>query len=82
MIIENELDFEDNHDKNSITIWINQWTKCIEEPAVAVEFLLVLLLETEYDLNGASSLRHLARVGNDYARSVSEKDSENVSVGC
>ena len=38
------------------TVGLDEGTKGVEEPSVTVQLLLVLFLETEDDLNGASSL--------------------------
>ena len=37
-------------------VGLDEWTKRIEKPSVTVEFLLVLLLQTENDLNGAGAM--------------------------
>jgi len=39
--------------KGQQTFGFDQWTKCIEKPPVAVEFLLVLFFQTEDDLDRA-----------------------------
>jgi hypothetical protein len=44
------------------TIGVDQGTESVEEPAVAVELLLVLLLQTEDDLNRADTRRHFSSV--------------------
>jgi hypothetical protein len=52
--------------ENVPTIWIDQWTKGIKEPAVAIKLLLVLLFQAEDDLNWADPSRHLPSLRNDY----------------
>jgi hypothetical protein len=53
-------------------IGLDQGAKGVEEPAMTVEFLLVLFLETENDLNGASASGDLASIGYDDLRGVLE----------
>lgn len=48
--------------ENDFTIRIDQGTKSIEEPAVAVKLLLVLLLQTEDDLNRTGTRRHFSSI--------------------
>lgn len=45
------------------TVGVDQRPKCVEEPPVTIELLLVLLLQAEEDLNWASTRRHLSGVG-------------------
>ena len=42
------------------TIWVDQWTKSVEEPPVAIQLFLVLFFETKYNLHWTCALRHLA----------------------
>ena len=46
-------------------IGFDQRAERIEEPPVAIELLLILLLQAEYDLHRASTLRYLASICND-----------------
>lgn len=48
------------------TIRVDQWTKSIKEPAVAVKLLLVLLFQAEDNLNWAVPGRHLPSLRYDH----------------
>lgn len=63
---------------HNLTVRLDQRTKGIEEPSVAVQLLLVLLLQTEDDLNGASTLRYLARICDNDIRSISIGEVEQL----
>lgn len=45
------------------TVGVNQGSKCIEEPPVTVQFLLVLLFQAKDDLHRACALRDFAFLG-------------------
>lgn len=46
--------------KKNTDVWLKDRTKSVEEPTMGINFLLILLLETEDNLNGTStSLRTL-----------------------
>ena len=45
---------------------LDQRAKRVEEPSVTIELLLVLLLQTEDDLNRAGTLRNFASLRNDH----------------
>lgn len=62
------------------TVGANEWTKSVEEPSMAVQFLLVLFLQTEDDLDWTWSRRDLASVCDDDLRCVSTKRS-NLATG-
>jgi len=49
----------------TLTIRLDQGTESIEKPAVAIELLLVLLFQTEDDLNRADACRHLPSLRDD-----------------
>lgn len=49
------------------TVGINQGTKSVEEPSMAVELFLILLLEAKKNLDGTRSLGYLPCFGNDNA---------------
>lgn len=59
--------------KKLMTVWVDEWPKCIEEPTVTIEFLLILFFQTENDLHWTCPLRNFASIGDDYTRSVSER---------
>lgn len=54
------------------TVGLNEWAEGVEEPSVAIQLFLVLLLQTKDDLHRASASRYLARLGHDDLRSVLE----------
>ncbi len=56
---------------HNLTVRLDQRTKGVEEPSVTVQLLLVLLLQTEDDLNGAGTLRDLAGICDNNIRSIS-----------
>ena len=52
------------------TIGANEWTKSVEEPSMAVQFLLVLFLEAKDNLNWTWSRRNFASVGDNDLRGI------------
>lgn len=64
-----------------LAIRLDERAKCIEEPAMTVKLLLVLLLETENDLDWACTRGDFACLGHHHARCVS-KDSFSLEDQC
>lgn len=54
------------------TVRLDEGAKGVEEPSVAIQLFLVLLLQTKDDLHRASTSGHLTRFGHDDLRSVLE----------
>ena len=50
-----------------LTFWLDEGTEGVEEPTVTVQFLLVLLLQAENDLDRAGSLADFAILGDNDA---------------
>lgn len=62
-------------------IGLDEWAKGIEEPSMAVQLLLVLLLEAENDLDWTSTGRNFTRVTDDNLGSVFEYMSGHILSG-
>ena len=60
---------------------MDERAKGVEEPPMAIQLLLVLLLQTKENLHGASTSGHFARLGYDDLRSILENMSGNVLAG-
>jgi hypothetical protein len=60
---------------------LDERAKGVEEPSVAIQLLLVLLLQTKYDLHGASTSGHFARLGHYDLRSVLENMGGYILAG-
>ena len=60
------------------TVGSDERAKGVEEPSVAVQLFLVLLLQTKDDLHRASTSGYLARLGHDDLRSVLENMGGNI----